>query len=745
MGTIDFYRHGLKVAAAGAGLMWLASASAQNGPDASAPTADTLEEVVVTAQKREQSLQDVGTSITAIDGATLAKRGISDVTSLASQVPGMQFNQFSPTITVFNLRGVSQNDFTDHQEPPVAAYSDDVYVASMGALAGSMFDLDRVEVLRGPQGTLFGRNATGGLIQYISAKPRFDDEGNITVTGGNYGTFNTEGALNAKMSDALALRLSFETDHHDGYVENFVGPNLENLNQYSGRLQVLFKPSDQGEVLLKVYGTANDDMTGAGYSWWSPSHADATGRGAVISNTSTANCPNLDGGCTPGGDISGYKNTSTSPFGGSFAYPGFFNRTVGGTTLHVNWNFDDFSLTSVSDYQHLAKHYGEDSAESTNPILGYYTDQRFGQWSEDLHLNGTVGHLNWIGGVYFLNYHMFDHDTVTAAPLIGGLSEAQYTMTTNSEAAFGQLEYAFSDHWTGIVGARYSNDQKTNDYYFTNPPQMPTAYNPSTDPSAKEDFASGTGKVELDYKLDRESMFYGSVNRGAKPGGWTAPVSGVVDTAILPFKQETLTSYELGEKVTLWDGRARLNSAVFYYDYQNYQGFFFVGIANIVKNVNADVKGAEVEFSWIPFHGGNLEVGVSRLDAMAKDVPLPAGGITDTFMPQAPNWSINASASYEWSIPTGKLSLETDAKWNDWQYLELINAPADYEPAYVVTNARLRYSSNDGHWDVSTWVKNLADRWYRVYGLDLSSLGFEQSVYGPPRTFGATVTYHWGP
>jgi iron complex outermembrane receptor protein len=748
MRKITFNWRKLTIAAAGPGLMWsanIACAQIAAATATAAPTSDTLEEVVVTAQKREQSIQAVGTSITAIDGTALAKLGLSDVTSLASQVPGMQFSQFSPTITVFNLRGVSQNDFTDHQEPPVAAYSDDVYVASMGALAGSMFDLERVEVLRGPQGTLFGRNATGGLVQYISQKPVFDDEGNITVTGGNYGTFNSEGALNAKVSDTLALRASFETDHHDGYVQNFMGPDLENLNQYAARLQALFKPSEQGEILLKLYGTANDHMTGAGYSWWSASHPDATGRGAVISNTSTANCPNLDGGCTPGGDLSGYRNTSTSPFGGSFAFPGFFNRTVGGATLHVDWNFDNFSLTSVSDYQHLAKHYGEDSAESPNPILGYFTDQRFSQWSQDLHLNGKVDRLTWIAGVYFLNYHTFDYDTVTAAPLIGGLSEAQYAINTNSQAVFGQLEYAFTDHWTGIAGARYSNDQKTYNYNYTNAPQVPTTYNLATDPNAREDFASGTGKLELDYKFDGESMLYGSVNRGAKPGGWSAPVSGVVDTTLLPFKQETLTSYELGEKLTLWDGRARLNSSVFYYDYRNYQGFFFVGLSNIVKNVNADVKGAEVEFSWIPFHGANLELGVSRLDAMAKSIPLPAGGTTDTFMPQAPNWSINATASYDWSIPTGKLSLETDAKWNDWQYLELTNAPADYEPAYIVMNARLQYSSGDGHWDVSTWVKNLADRWYRVYGLDLSSLGYEQSVYGPPRTFGATVTYHFGP
>ncbi len=213
------------------------------------PAGEALEEITVTAQKREQSLQSVGTSITALDGAALNKLGLSDVTSLAGQTPGMQFNQFSPTITVYNLRGVSQNDFSDHQEAPIAVYADDAYIASMGALAGAMYDLARVEVLRGPQGTLFGRNATGGLIHYISEKPKFDTEGYVTVTGGNFSTWNSEGAFNTALTDKLAVRLAFATDYHGGYVSNSVGPSVENQRQYAARLQFLYKPTDQGEIV----------------------------------------------------------------------------------------------------------------------------------------------------------------------------------------------------------------------------------------------------------------------------------------------------------------------------------------------------------------------------------------------------------------------------------------------------------------------------------------------------------------
>src|SRR5499425_968772 len=153
---------------------------------------DKLAEIVVTAQKREQNLQEVGTSLTAFDANSLAQLGLKDVTSVTSQVPGLQFNQYGATVTIYNLRGVSQNDFSDHQEAPVAVYSDDAYIASTGALAGSMYDLQRVEVLRGPQGTLFGRNATGGLIQYVSAAPTDHPDGYLQITGGNFGTINSE-------------------------------------------------------------------------------------------------------------------------------------------------------------------------------------------------------------------------------------------------------------------------------------------------------------------------------------------------------------------------------------------------------------------------------------------------------------------------------------------------------------------------------------------------------------------------
>jgi len=715
-----------------------------------------LEEVTVTAQRREQNLQEVGASITAFDSHQLKDLGLQDVTDIANQTPNLQFNQYGATITVYNLRGVSQNDFTDHQEAPVAVYVDDAYVASMGALAGSMFDLERVEVLRGPQGTLFGRNATGGLIHYISAKPAFDNDGYVQLSGGNFGTVQSEGAFNTSFSDSVAARLSFATDKHDGYIHNLIGPDVNDQNQYAGRLQVLVRPSEDGELVFNVHGLRNDHEVEGNYSW-AASRPNGNGLGVF----------------TPGGtDFFGYAGPGTAdPFTQELDRKGIFDRTVYGTTEHLTWHFGDITLSAVTDYLHLQKRYGEDSDISPNPVFNYDVWQTYRQFSQELHLSATTGALRWIGGLYLLGYHSDDQNIILTDPsgnffpLYGGSdpfypgagfsSGAKYSVGTRSGAIFAQGEWSITPSWIATLGARFTQDQKTFNYQYQAAPE------PSPEDFLFHDqrtFNNVTAKAELDYKITTDHMVYGSINRGAKGGGWSAVTGGDVvpspalapdpasTAAVLRFDQETLTSYEVGSKSTFMDGAARLNAALFYYDYNKYQGFFLVGLAQAVKNIDAKVKGGEVEFAWVPVAGLTTEWGLSGLATRAFNVPMPCGCINlDTQLPQAPKWSLNGSARYEWPTALGHLFIEGDGKWITAEYFELINAPVDREPAHLVANARLGIRSNAGNWTAAVGVRNLADKFYRVYNLDLSAtLGSDQSVYAPPRTWFATLTYRWG-
>jgi iron complex outermembrane receptor protein len=720
---------------------------------------DKLAEIVVTAQRREQNLQDVGTSVTAFDAKTLEQLGFKDVTDITGQVPGLQYNQYGATVTIYNLRGVSQNDFSDHQEAPIAVYSDDAYIGSTGALAGSLFDLQRVEVLRGPQGTLFGRNATGGLIQYLSKPPTDTPEAYVQVTGGNFGTFESEGAVSGPLNDMVTARLSFDTSSHDGYITNRIGHAIEDQDQYAMRLQFRIKPTDSGEILIKLHALTNSHETAGDYSW-AASAPNATGRGVFAPPG------------TP--DLGGYVNTSTSVFNQAEDRRGLFNRTVWGANVRVNWTFDAFSLASVTDYLKMQKRYGEDSDMSPNPLFNYDTGAHYQQFSQEFRLNGKTGDLRWIAGAYYLNYKTTNFedtalpDFIPPVPFPYGDGDANLNLRTSSPSVFGQLEYSFSDHWVGILGARYTIDQKQYLYNYTcnvcgppNPNAPPGGFpfnltysTAAGYPDAEKTYRMPMGKAELDYKIDQDNLLYASVNRGDKGGGWSAPSSGYVNlnpaytfvpTLKMNYDEERLTSYETGFKSTFWDGAARLNGDVFYYDYKNYQGFFLDVATQIVENIDAKVKGSELELAVVPFHGFHVQLGVSYLDTQALNVPTPSGILVTTQLPQAPPWSVNAVARYEWPAFGGKLSAEMDAKWNKDQYLELVNAPVDLQPSYTLTNARFGYTDPSGRWDVSAYCKNCFNTLYRIYNLDLSGfLGINQSVYGPPRLYGASVAYHWG-
>lgn len=694
-----------------------------------ASSADRLTEVVVTAQKREQNLQDVGTSVTAFDSASLGRLGLKDVTEIASQVPGLQYNQYGATVTIYNLRGVSQNDFSDHQEAPIAVYADDAYIASTGALAGSLFDLQRVEVLRGPQGTLFGRNATGGLIQYVSNQPTDTLDGYLDVAGGNFGAIMTEGALSGPLTDTLSARAAFATSYHEGYITNRIGHAIADEKQYAGRLQFTWKPSERSEFRLKVHALTNDHETAGNYSWAS-AQPDATGRGVF----------------TPGApDDFGYTTPSTDPFNQAEDRRGIFNRTVLGATLHAIWKLDPFTVTSVTDYLQVQKRYGEDSDVSPNPIFNYDVLYHFQQFSEELRLNGALDSFRWVAGLYYLNYQSRDTGTTDLIQPIG-LGRANFVLHTHSPSVFAQGEYDLTKQFTFIAGARYTYDDKKFDFDYTcfNCPQT-VIYNPSTFPQAARDFNIVTGKVELDYKPVQDVLLYGSWNRGSKGGGWSAPTAGPVDPLTLPYNTEKITNIEFGFKSTFWDGRARLNGSVFHYDYKDYQGFFLDVSTQVVENVDAKVKGGELEFAVVPVHGLNLQLGLSHLESSVPRTPTPSGLVVPAEMPQAPHWSLNAVARYEWALFGGRASVEADAKWNSAQYLELINAPVDLQPSYTLVNARVGFGSSDGRWEASAYIKNAADTQYRIYNLDLSGfIGVNQGVYGAPRMFGLDLRYRFG-
>jgi iron complex outermembrane recepter protein len=694
------------------------------------------DEIVVTAQKRAQNLQDVGLSVTALGATALAAVGRQDVTALAGQVPSLQVNQFSPTTTIFNLRGVSQNDFSDAQEAPIAFYNDEVYVGALGAISGQTFDLKRIEVLRGPQGTLFGRNATGGIVQIITAKPTRELEAFATLTVGSYGQVATEAAISGPLTDWLRARLSATSNHHGGYIENTIGPDIGNARFYGGRLQFEADVGAEGMLSVKLQGLRNDnERSGGAYAQQTVvPNADGLGRAIGVDEDFY--------GTGPGADPFGFVKANPDPFVQSFDRTPLFDRKYYSITLRYEQKFGDIDFVSLSDYQNLSKRYGEDTDMTLNPIFNYDTSQELYQLSQEFRLSGKRGALQWLVGAYGFKTRTDNTYRVDLSGIGAGVTSYGGRQETTSLAGFGQLEYAISDQFTLIGGARYSSDIKTFNFANAADGALQFAFNQALFPDlARRHDGAFSGKAEINFKPSDGSLLYASISKGTKGGGFNVQAFAPFIPARIPFGDESLISYEAGLKLKIAD-RTTLNGAVFYYDYQNYQAFVIKDLVQSVVNRPATVKGAEVEFNTRPVDGLSLQLFATYLDGRVMNITLPGGRIADRDLPQAPAFSGGGNVRYEFDIGPGSLALSTDWKYDSSQFFSTFNSPIDREPPRIVGNARIAYSFAGNRWEVAGFVNNLTDRQYRIYNLDLASsgLGIANQAYARPRWFGISVT-----
>jgi iron complex outermembrane receptor protein len=698
--------------------------------------ADQGTEIIVTAQKRAQSIQDVALSITALGAENLAALGQQNISALATQVPSLQVNQYSPTVTVFNIRGVSQVDFADSQESPIAFYSDEVYIGSLGAINGMMFDLDRVEVLRGPQGTLFGRNATGGLIQIISAKPSDDFSAFATATVGSYGQFATEGAITGPIAPSLRARLSFATNYHDGYIKNRIGPDPGQSRFWALRAQVAADVAQGGELTLKVQYMRNDHEHSAGAYSFAAAAPDADGLGRFIGRNE-----DVFGTCN-GCNAVGYSEPDDDPFTGLFNDPNLFDRKYTSVTARYVQDLGGATLTSITDYQKLTKHYTEDSDITPIVSLTYATAQDLRQLSQELRLNGTSGPVVWTAGLYGIKIDT-DNSYITDIDFAEISARYDGNLLTRSLAAFGQMEYQVTPQVTLTGGLRYSIDWKRSRFSSTYNGEVVFVFDKDTVGGiAKRKDEDYSGKIEIAYKPSEDLLTYVSINRGTKSGGFSSPAFPPEDPLAVPFAAETLTNYEGGFKLTMPGGASHLNMSAFYYDYKNYQSFTLVPPTTVtIANQDATIKGVEAEFNTRPVRGLYAQLFAAYLDTRVKGVVLPSGRVVDRKMPQAPSLSIGGLVRYDVALGEGKLTVQTDWKYDGAQYFSTFNAPVDRERSRVTGNARIAYSPPSGRWETSAFVNNLTDRAYRIGNADASGFsGHSQQTFAPPRWFGGSLT-----
>jgi iron complex outermembrane receptor protein len=742
----------------------LPAARAQEAPPPPpAPEAGGLEEVIVTANKRQENLQEVPTSAQAFSSADLQALHVTKVTDIANLVPGVQvISPNTNTDNFFSIRGVSQNDFSEHQESPVAVYLDDVYMSQAAGTQSQLFDVDRVEALRGPQGTLFGRNATGGLVQYFSKRPTDDFQGDAELTVGSYDQIRFEGAVSGPVTQGLDMRLALVTNSAEPWLKNDLahGDDPNNQNDKGIRFQTLWKPTDDLEVLLLLRG--GETHTRAGFYRELPSYQNPANH---LLGTPVPSNVSIFGTC-PGCDFAGYQNDL--PFyEGASGFPGHNEASTLGSTLNIKYRIGDLNLVSVSDFTKVNKNYAEDSATTPVDEVHYFTFTNVQQISQDLHVdNGAKGRFRWVAGFYYLHIDGGYREGVTLGPVYGGpvAYDDPYKIETTSYAPYAQGEYDIMDDLTLTVGGRWSQDEKTMSFTSN---QVNGSEALEATPAASYSFNQAlygqladlsrgdwSARVALEWHATDGIMPYVSWNRGLKGGGFNAPLTGFnpgagpsipsIPASTFKFYEEKLDAFETGVKSEFWGRKARVNADVFYYDYQNYQAFNFVGLSQLVFNAPATITGGELQTTVLPLDGLRLDFGAAILDAEANNVPLPDGTLTTRKMVEAPRVSLDGRVDYSHDLDFGgTLSVETDFSWRTGVYFSISNAPSVYEGPLWLQNFHVTYTAPDGHWTFGGFLENAFDKHYYNNMIDVSSLGFTQRVIGMPRWFGFRLGYEY--
>lgn len=725
-----------------------------------------IEEIVVTAQKRNQNLQDVGISVTAFSSERLKQLGFTDAVDLVSHTPGLNVARpGAGSINAFSIRGVTQNDFAPVHEAPVAVYIDEAYISQTLVSNISLFDLQRAEILRGPQGTLFGRNATGGLLHFVTVKPSQETEGALELQIGEAGRRRLEVAAGGGIYDGMSIRLAAVVNQSHGLMENRIGRDGQAADDFAVRMQLLAEPSDEFSFLIKA-AHAKDNSDRGNYN-----HRVAAD-GVFLPPPAT--------------DFFGYRDLDgDDPWEGAWDFNGFKFTEVNQLTATLSWQPQAFTLVSVSDYQSINNRYGEDSDVSPNSIFHFTERHHVEQWSQELRVSWEGDHYRGLVGAYYLKIDgdygqaslVFGQEDMDWSMLLFGIAEPQGyqlraddTQSTETGALFTQWDWDLTDSLRLTLGTRWTHDRKSYRFHqawsaveglfvlFENATGPEIPYVRFRDSSSDGDWS---GKLQLDYKANPDWLWYGGINRGIKSGGFNAPVDATGLLAVngrgqfIPFTQndalmqydsEVLVAYELGFKSTVFGGRTRINGAAFYYDYDNYQVYNLQGLTQFVFNAKGSLQGAEIEVATSPWQGLDVQMGIAFLDTEVEDLPtqVQTDGKGEAVL--APSWTFNGRVRYTWPALGGTLAAQLDYHWLDDHIFNLSDTPVIRETAYGVLNASVTYT-NDGDTTYGTiFIKNIFDKEYRQYAFDVSSeggFGSTEDVSGLERWLGLTLGYRW--
>ena len=715
-----------------------------------------LEEIIVTAQRRAESVQDVPIAINAFTGEQLKAVGIDSTLDIQLKVPGLHLEPLAGQGLAY-LRGVGTDTLTPGLEPTTAVHIDGVYLPRLSSIISDFYDAERVEVIKGPQGTLFGRNATGGVIHFVSRKPEDEPGGYLDVSGGNHATVKVEGALNVPISERAAFRVAGLFHDNNGYADNgYTGRDEDTTDVKSFRTQLLFRPADT--VSIRVFGDYLDDQSSRGTA----SHVSPP----LSDNPYVA----FSGGTVLPDIRDTYRDVTAN------------NETEAwGIGAEITWDLGSVEVKSLTSYREDENRYQVDFDLTEINAGGFndpITDSEFFQQEFQMSSTGD-GPLSWVVGAF-----LFDDETLhdypfpfsfgqfVVGPTIGGTYDTVFihgysNIDTFAWALFGQASYRLNDHLRAHVGIRYSDEEKEIDFEsysfvpivpaLTGPEYIANRVTPGGPPTVthqdETDNDSVTPKFGIDFFLNEDVMIYFGATRGFKSGGYNTVLFGPLPEAVKP---ETIWSFEGGFKSTLADGKLRLNASAFYYDYKDiHQNVDLAdnaqGYANVRNAGDAEVFGIEADMvlaltDRFVIDGMFSYLDTELKDLIAPDLNVPGNPTTDQRgnpLPRSPEFIFGFGAAYTMPAPAGDVTLRGDYYYmDDERYWSVFKDPLNSGDSYTRVNARLQFDHNSGKWSIAAYARNLLDE-------DAESNGFRSTTFGnlrtyqPPRTWGANVRYNF--
>jgi len=725
-------------------------AAEQTVESADARTVMEIEEIVVTAQKRVESLQKVPFKVTTFGAEAIHSAGIFTLEDVASRTPGFTIGNFGPSAPNLTLRGIGSTDRDAGSDRSVVVFVDEVYIGRAGGSAFDLFDLERIEVLHGPQGTLFGKNVVGGAVHFISQKPQAETSARLEAGLGNYNLRETRGMFNVPLSDSVFGRVSFSTRDRDGFQTNFKsGRDVDTADNVSLRAQLKFVANEDLEFLLsadvsrdRVFGVSRKVAPTAPFVAFLGFTPDPNPR--IVED-------NVDG---------------------------FFDRDIYGVSGRVDWTTKLGTLTSITAFRSVWFNVNQDvvgipvdaSFDALGRPRGFLsidmTEEDYDLFSQELRLASLPEseRWTWVAGLYFSNEDT-DRVSVRDRSLLGRTSKPKFDQAnrTRSFAVFGQITLAVTERLNVTAGGRYTYDKKDFSLAVTDASGgTADSLNPATEEfaiSTDDSWDAFTPKFTVDFSPTEDTMLYVTVSRGFKSGGFQGFAPDAA-SAMISFDPEFAWNYEIGTKTQWFDNRLQANLTAFYIDFTDLQfrqriltvpGDQASAVVVILNATDAAIKGVEAELVAVPVQGLTLRGSYAYLDTKIKNFLADVEGVEPGFtdlsgnrLALAPKHAFTVSAEYVFPVgDVGIVSLRGEYRYRGRHFFDVANSPAGNEDGYGLLDGRIAFESNDGGWELALWAKNLTDELYRnqVQPGVGGTVGI--SRFGDPRTYGVTLSWRY--